>query len=55
LDTEAEALVEWLPRLPVLPETGGQGVGGGWLVLAGMGLLSLGVLVYRSHSGQRKS
>jgi len=52
LDTEAEALVEWLPRLPVLPETGGQGVGGGWLVLAGMGLLLLGVLVYRSHSGQ---
>ncbi|NIO71538.1 MAG: hypothetical protein GTN71_21535 [Anaerolineae bacterium] len=52
LDTEAEALVEWLPRLPVLPETGGQGVDGGWLVLAGMGLLLLGVLVYRSHSGQ---
>jgi hypothetical protein len=55
LDTEAEALVEWLPRLPVLPETGGQGVNGGWLVLAGMGLLSLGVFVYRLHSGQRKS
>jgi hypothetical protein len=55
LDTEAETLVEWLPRLPVLPETGGQWVDGGWLVLAGMGLLSLGVLVYRSHSGQRKS
>jgi DNA-binding beta-propeller fold protein YncE len=54
LDTEAEALVEWLPRLPVLPETGGQWVGGGWLVLAGIGLLSLGILVYRLHSEQRK-
>jgi len=52
LDTEAEALVEWLPRLPVLPETGGQGVNGGWLVLAGMGLLSLGVFVYRLCSGR---
>jgi len=55
LDTEAEALVEWLPRLPVLPETGGQGVDGGWLVLAGMGLLSLGVLVYRLPSEKRKN
>ena len=36
LDTEAEALVEWLPRLPVLPETGGQSVDGGWWVLAGV-------------------
>jgi hypothetical protein len=55
LDTEAEALVEWLPRPPVLPETGGQGVNGGWLVLAGMGLLSLGVFVYGLRSGQRTS
>jgi hypothetical protein len=55
LDTEAETLVEWLPRLSVLPETGGQGVNGGWLVLAGMGLLLLGILVYRSYSTQRKS
>jgi DNA-binding beta-propeller fold protein YncE len=55
LDTEAEALVEWLPRLPVLPETGGRWVGGGWLVLAGLGLLSLGILVYRLHSVQRTS
>jgi DNA-binding beta-propeller fold protein YncE len=55
LDTEAEALVEWLPRLPVLPETGGQGVDGGWLVLAGIGLLSLGVFAYRLQGGQRKS
>jgi len=54
LDTEAEVLVEWLPRLPVLPETGGQWVGGGWLVLAGIGLLLLGVLVYRLHSGQEE-
>ena len=51
LDTEAEALVGWLPRLPVLPETGGQWVDGGWLALAGIGLLLLGVLVYRPHSG----
>jgi hypothetical protein len=55
LDTEAEALVEWLPRLPVLPETGGQWVGGGWLVLVGIGLLSLGILVYRLDSVQRTS
>ena len=52
LDTEAEALVEWLPRLPVLPETGGQWVDGGWLVLAGIGLLLLGIVFYRRHSGQ---
>jgi hypothetical protein len=54
LDTETEALVEWLPRLPVLPETGGQGVDGGWLALAGIGLLALGVLVYHLHSGQEE-
>jgi hypothetical protein len=47
--------VEWLPRLPVLPETGGQGADGGWLVLAGIGLLSLGVLAYRPYSKKRKS
>jgi hypothetical protein len=52
LDTEAEALIEWLPRLPVLPETGGQWVTGGWLVLAGIGLLLLGILLGRPHSGQ---
>jgi hypothetical protein len=39
----------------VLPETGGQGVDGGWLVLAGMGLLLLGVLVYRLPSEERKN
>ncbi len=55
LDTEAEALVEWLPRLSVLPETGGKWVDGGCLVWVGIGLLLLGVLVYRPHSGQRKS
>ena len=55
LDTEAEALVEWLPRLPVLPEAGGQWVDGGWLVLAGIGLLSLGVLVYRLPIEKRKN
>jgi hypothetical protein len=55
LDTEAEALVEWLPRLPVLPETGGQWVDGGWLVLAGIGLLLPGILVYRLPSEKRKN
>jgi DNA-binding beta-propeller fold protein YncE len=53
LDTEAEALVEWLPRLPVLPETGGQSVDGGWWVLAGVGLLFLGVLFSVSLKGVR--
>jgi hypothetical protein len=54
LDTQAEALVEWLPRLPVLPETGGQWLGGGWLVLAGSGSLLLGILVYRLRSWQEE-
>jgi len=44
LDTEAETLVEWLPCLLVLPETGGQSVESGWWVLAGGGLLLLGTL-----------
>ncbi len=44
LDTEAETLVEWLPRLPWLPETGGQWVGDRWLLLAGIGLLLFGIL-----------
>jgi DNA-binding beta-propeller fold protein YncE len=55
LDTEAEALIEWLPRLPMLPETGGQPVGGGWLVLAGVGLLLLGILADHLHGEQRKN
>jgi hypothetical protein len=43
LDTEAEGLLEWLPRLE-LPDTGGRPAGGGWLVWAGIGLLLSGLV-----------
>ncbi len=54
LDTEAEALIEWLPRLPVLPETGGLLVDGGWWSLTGIGLLLLGILAHHLHSEMTK-
>jgi hypothetical protein len=42
LDTKAEGLLEWLPRLE-LPPTGGRPSDGGWLVWAGIGLLLSGL------------
>ena len=55
LDTEAETVVEWLPRLPTLPDTGGQLASGGWLALAGFGLSLSGILVYCLQSRPAKS
>jgi DNA-binding beta-propeller fold protein YncE len=48
LDTEAETLVEWLPR-SALPDTGGRSPGGGWLVWGGIGLLLGGMFLHRLH------
>lgn len=49
LDTEAEVLLEWLPRLE-LPPTGGRLTGGSWLIWVGIGLLLSGTLL---HSGRQ--
>jgi hypothetical protein len=46
LDTEGEALLEWLPRSE-LPDTGGRPAGGGWLVWAGLGLLLVAGSLFR--------
>jgi hypothetical protein len=54
LDTEAEALVEWLPRLE-LPDTGGRPAGGGWLVWVGIGLLLSGTLLRGLHGRSRRT
>jgi hypothetical protein len=45
LDTQAETLIEWLPRWPDLPGSGGTRPGGVWLIWAGAGLLVCGLLL----------